>query len=68
VCIVVVLALTLFPLGGWVIGYLQSGVTGGWIGAALGLVLAIVLAGAPTAAFLKFEKKKYDRENRDPEA
>lgn len=60
------MALILLPLGGWAIGHAHYGVTGGWIGAAVGLVLAIVLAGAPTAAFLRIEKKKYDRKNRDP--
>jgi hypothetical protein len=61
-CIAVVLALILLPLGGAVVGYSHGGSSGGWIGAAGGLVLALVLVGLPTLIFLSAEKKKYDRE------
>jgi hypothetical protein len=63
-CIAVVLALILLPLGGAMFGYGHGGMAGAWIGAGAGVVLALVLAGAPTAIFLAAEKKKYDREGR----
>jgi hypothetical protein len=61
-CLAVVLALILLPLGGFAIGA-GHGPSGGLIGAGIGLVLALLLAGVPSALFLKAEKTKYDREN-----
>ncbi len=61
-CLAVVLALILLPLGGYALGA-GHGANGGLIGAAIGLALAVVLAGAPAVLFLKAEKTKYDREN-----
>jgi hypothetical protein len=63
VCIAVVLALLLFPLAGGAIGLARNGAAGAWIGAGLGLLLALVLTGAPTAYFLKIAKRNYDRRN-----
>jgi uncharacterized membrane protein YczE len=61
-CLAIVIALILLPLGGFAIG-MNHGPNGGWIGAAIGFALAVVLAGWPTAIYLKAEKTKYDREN-----
>lgn len=66
-CFAAILALILFPLGGWLIGA-HAGPAGGWIGLAIGLVVALALAGAPAAAFLGIEKRKYDRDNPDTDA
>ncbi len=67
-CLAAVLALVLLPLGGWIVGDARAGAPGGWIGALVGFVLALALAGAPTAAFLAIEKKRYDRDNQTPDA
>ncbi len=61
-CVVVVLAIFLLPLLGWVVGASAGGATMGWVGAAAGFGIAVLLIGAPTAVFLSIEKKKYDRE------
>jgi len=66
-CVVVVLAIFLLPVFGWIIGASNGGATMGWVGAAVGLGAAVLLVGAPTAVFLGIEKKKFDREGRDAE-
>lgn len=61
-CLALALALIFLPLGGGVVGFSMGGQTGAWIGAGIGLLLALLLGGVPTAAYLVAEKKKYDRD------
>jgi len=67
-CVVVVLAIFLLPPLGWVVGASAGGAAMGWIGTAVGLGVAVLLIGAPTAVFLGIEKKKYDREGRESDS
>jgi len=60
-CIAIVLLLVLFPLAGAAIGMARHGAAGGWMGAGLGLVLALVATGVPAALFLRAAKRSYDR-------
>ena len=64
-CVVVVLAIFFLPMFGWVVGTSAGGATMGWVGAAVGFGVAVLLVSAPTAIFLSIEKKKYDREGRE---
>ena len=66
-CVVIVLAIFFLPPLGWVLGTAYGGATMGWVGAAMGLAAAVLLVGAPTAVFLRIEKKKFDSEGRDAE-
>jgi hypothetical protein len=61
-CVAVVLVLILLPLGGALLGHGLGGASGAGIGAVAGLLLALLLGGAPTLLFLGAEKRKYDRE------
>ena len=66
-CVVVVLAIFFLPMLGWVVGASNGGATMGWVGAAVGFGVAVLLVGAPTAIFLGIEKRKYDRQGRESE-
>jgi hypothetical protein len=67
-CFVVVLAIIFLPVLGWAVGASMGGAATGWMGAAIGLAVAVVLVGGPTAVFLGIEKKKYDRKGRETDS